>query len=435
MGLVAVKAPPTVRAPRAGSRPIAPAAPGDGGAALRAEVATLRAELDAYRTGIASICTVAREAAAGNLEPRVLGIAHDSPLGELATCVNHLLDLSDAFVREASASLQHASEGKFYRRVLVRGLLGSYRTAATLINAATAQMHGATQKLREARNARLRLADEFEAAISVVVHSVAAAATEARATAQGLSGTVDETSRQSTTVAAAAEEASRGMDTVAAAAEQITATSGEIERQAVESSDLSREAVAAAVRTSETVSSLLATSGQISRVVKLINDISSQTRLLALNANIEAARAGAAGRGFAVVAAEVKNLATKAGAATAEIERQVDAIQGATGEVVLAIDGIGSTITRMHDLSRSVTGAVMEQRSANGEINRSIHEAALGTRDVTRAISTVSNAVRDSGEAAGQMLGAADELSRMAESLRTEVDRFLVVIRAGSDRG
>lgn len=391
----------------------------------------MRAELEAYRTGVSAICGVASEAARGNLEPRILGIAHDGPLGELVRSVNHLLDLSDAFVREASASLQHASDGKFYRRVLVRGLLGSYRTAATLINTATAQMEVGQQQLREAGQLRLRLADEFEAAIKVVVESVAAAATQARATAQGLSGTVVETSRQSHTVAAASEQASRGMDTVAAAAEEITVTASEIERQSEETSSISEEAVRAATRTGETVASLRETSGQITRVVKLINDISSQTRLLALNANIEAARAGSVGRGFAVVAAEVKNLATKAGEATAEIEAQVHAIQGATTDVVIAIDGIGGTIRRVHDLSQSVSRAVVEQRGANDEINRAIHEAALGTRDVTQAITTVSGAIRDSGEAAEQMLGAADELSRMAESLRHEVDRFLLAIRSG----
>lgn len=400
--------------------------------ALRAEIAALKAELHAYRSGIDEICRVAREAATGNLEPRILGVSHEGPLGELVQGVNHLLDLSDAFVRESSASLKHASEGKFYRRVLVRGLLGTYRNGATLINTATEQMEHATRQLQDAEAARLRLADEFEAAIKLVVDNVAAAAAAARLTAHRLSGTADDTSKHSATVAAAAEEASRGMDSVAAAAEEITATVSEIERQATETSAISQQAVRAADDTSATVASLSDASLQISRVVKLINDISSQTRLLALNAAIEAARAGEVGRGFAVVAAEVKNLAAKAGAATSEIELQVSAIQGATDQVVTAIDGIGGTIRRVHALSRSVTDAVTEQRSANVEINRSIHEAAIGTREVTVAITTVSGAVRETGQSASQMLSAADALAEMADVLRREVDRFLVVIRTGA---
>jgi uncharacterized phage infection (PIP) family protein YhgE len=404
-------------------------------AAMRAERDALRAELEAVHLGIRSVCTVAREAAIGNLEPRILGLAHEGPVGELVQSVNHLLDLSDAFVRESRAALQHASEGKFYRRVLLRGLLGTYRDAATLINAASDQMHRGAQELEQAEGQRFQLADEFEAAIKVVVDSVAAAATEARATAQGLSGTADETARHSDTVSAAATVASHGMESVAAAAEEITATVSEIERQAVETRTIARTAVSAAVQTSETATELVAASQRITRVVKLINDISSQTKLLALNAAIEAARVGELGKGFAVVAAEVKNLATQTGDATQGIEAEIEAMQGATTSVADAIGQISTTVRHVDTLSSSVCSAVSEQRAATAEINQNIQQAARGTRDMTVGMTTVSGAVRETSDAAGQMLEAADELSRMAEKMRSEVDRFLVVIRRGAISG
>ena len=310
-------------------------------------IAALRAEVAEYRAGIATVCEVARQAAAGNLEPRILGIAHDGPMSELADSINHLLDLSDAFAREASASLQHASEHKYYRRVLTRGLLGTYRNAASLINAATDQMQQNTADLRRAEQARLHLADAFEAAVKVVVDDVARAATEARHTAIGLSGTAEHTSTHSALVASAAEQASIGVDAVATAAEEITATIGEIERQALETRHISNEAVNAAARTNTTVVGLTAASNRISHVVKLINDISSQTRLLALNATIEAARAGEVGKGFAVVANEVKELATKTTDATREIEEQAHAIQEASQNAVDAIGNIQGTIRRV----------------------------------------------------------------------------------------
>jgi methyl-accepting chemotaxis protein len=396
-----------------------------------AELLALRAEVEAYRTGISTITSVARAAAAGDLEARVLGVPADGPLAQLVDAINQLLDLSDAFVREASASLEHASEQKYYRRVLVRGLLGTYKDAASLINRATEQMQVGTNRIKQAEQDRLRLADEFEEAIKVVVESVSKAAYDSRETAKLLSGTANETSMHSTTVAAAAEEASRGMDSVAAAAEEITTTVGEIERRASETRDISAEAVSAVDRTNETVIGLSTASTQITRVVKLINDISSQTRLLALNATIEAARAGEVGKGFAVVASEVKNLATKTGEATREIEEQVLAIQGATKDAVSAIGSIGGTVRRVHDLSKTVSDAVIEQRGANDEINRNIHEAALGTRQVTEGITTVSSAVRETSDAAGHMQVAADQLSTMSDKLSEEVERFLRVIRAG----
>lgn len=429
--LIKSSQPPSVaRSPAIPGSP--PAGTSANDAPIGATIAALQTELAAYRAGIATIRDVARAAAAGNLEPRILGIDHDGPLGEVVQSINHLLDLSDAFVRESSASLQHASDGKFYRRVLVRGLLGTYRNAAALINTATDQMQRGTMELKAAEQARLMLADEFEAAIMRVVDNVARAASESRVTAQVLTGTAENTSAHSTSVAAAAEEASRGMDSVAAAAEEITTTITEIERRALESRTISQEAVLAAERTNETVTGLTLASNQITRVVKLINDISSQTRLLALNATIEAARAGEFGKGFAVVASEVKNLATKTSEATHEIEEQVNAIQHASKNAAVAINGIEGTVRRVHDLSKSVSDAVVEQRGANDEINRNIHEAALGTRQVTEGITTVSMAVRETSDAASQMLGASDQLSQMSDTLRAEVDRFLLVIRSGA---
>lgn len=95
--------------------------------------------------------------------------------------------------------------------------------------------------------------------------------------------------------------------------------------------------------------------------------------------------------------------------------------------MVAAIDDIGGTVRRVDDLSKTVTSAVSEQRNAYTAINRSIHDAAVGMHGVTQAITTVSGAVRETTDAACQMHDAAEKLSRMAESLRSEVDRFLTI--------
>lgn len=395
----------------------------------RAAAPVVDPELDEIREGIKAITAVCQQSAEGDLEVRVLGIRRDGPLGDLARSINHLLDLSDAFIRESQASLQHASERKFYRLVLERGLLGTYRDAARLINGATAQMSAQADQLEAARVERLRLADDFERVIKAVVDSVAAAATEARVTAEGLSDTARDTNTQSVTVAAASEEASRSLESVAEAAVLVERGVVDIEEQSTRAQTQASTAVLAAERANTTVFGLAEATAQISRVVKLITDIASQTRLLALNATIEAAHAGEVGRGFAVVAAEVKTLASKTGEATGVIGAQVQAIQEATSEAITAIDGITAAIREMHQVSGDVTESVRGQRVATSQINHNIREAGEGTRQVASGIQLVAGAVRETSDAAGQMKGAAAELSRMAELLRTEVDRFLASVR------
>lgn len=115
---------------------------------------------------------VCRAAARGDLEKRLLGIDVEGDQGELLHAINHLLDMTDAFVREATASLDYASKGKFFRRVLPQGMLGSFRRASGSINAATEMMQrlvqDQTKALKAAQNRNARLTGEFEATIQIM---------------------------------------------------------------------------------------------------------------------------------------------------------------------------------------------------------------------------------------------------------------------------
>ena len=196
------------------------------------------------------------------------------------------------------------------------------------------------------------------------------------------------------------------------------------------SSRIAGEAVKQAERTDARITELSQAAGRIGDVVKLITAIAEQTNLLALNATIEAARAGEAGRGFAVVASEVKALAAQTAKATDEITSQIAGMQVATQDSVGAIKEIGATIARISEIAQTVASTVEEQGAVTAEIARNVVEAAKGTAEVAEKITEVNRGANATGAASGQVHASARALSRESGHLKTAVDKFLDTVRA-----
>jgi len=267
---------------------------------------------------------------------------------------------------------------------------------------------------------------------------VSSAATELSSTSEHIATGSEEVAAQAGTVATAAEEMSATTSDIArnchdaASSATLASKAAQSGSTVVEETVLVMKRIADKVQeTALKVETLGKQSDQIGDIVGTIEDIADQTNLLALNAAIEAARAGEQGRGFAVVADEVRALAERTTKATKEIGDMIKNIQNETKRAVVAMEeGVNEVSSGTAEAEKSgqalheiltLANAVTEQAS---QIATAAEEQTATTQEITNNILQITDVVQQSATSAQQSANAAQQLARMADTLQSIVSRF-----------
>ncbi len=333
--------------------------------------------------------------------------------------------------------------------VVIRSIIAPINSSVNAMNQIASG--DLTVRLDESRNDELgaiakasnKMAIELSTVIKEVIsasHDVASAATEVSANAEEISAGMFEQSSSLNQVSAAVEEMSASINEVAgksshtvdlASQSGVQAKSG---GEVVEHTIKGIEEIGSLVNQSATtIGSLGSKSQEIGQIIETINDIAEQTNLLALNAAIEAARAGEHGRGFAVVADEVRKLAERTTDATSEVSQSISDIQKETVLAVTSINGCQEEMNTGVAFAREAGESLQKIVQANDSVDTEIAGIAAATEEQSQACNTISmniesisNLIERSTDGVREAATASSMLSNSAEELQSMVSRFKV---------
>ncbi|HCY86401.1 MAG TPA: hypothetical protein DHV36_14795 [Desulfobacteraceae bacterium] len=273
-----------------------------------------------------------------------------------------------------------------------------------------------------------------------IAHTLDASSTEASQKASNVSAAAEEMSANNTSIATAMDDAAESMNALAAAVDEMSATVGEIARNSSESKHIIERVVDSFTDILSAVEELGVRAEDVDEVTNEIRSISEQVSLLALNAKIEAARAGDAGKGFAVVAQEITELAQDTNRSTVDADEKLVGIKTTVQELIGQVSALAGDVRTSDDAISGIAAAVEEQNVTTSEIAKSINEVSGKISEVN---ASVTQGAQVASEIAKDIVGVeamsakvqeeshtlntgAEDLAKMAESFAKMMKAFKV---------
>jgi len=377
--------------------------------------------IDAVNNLVADAGMLAKAAVEGKLDTRANASKHQGDFRKIVEGVNKTLDLVIEPVNEAGEVLGVMATGDLTVR-----MLGSYK--------------GDLSKLKSDINSLADSLCGLITQVNEVVQTSASSATEISATAEGLAAATQEQSSQADEVASAVEQMSRTITENAMSANKtaemaqmngnIATEGGQVVSQTV---NKMRDIAGVVKNSAENIEKLGESSKQIGEIISVIDDIADQTNLLALNAAIEAARAGEQGRGFAVVADEVRKLAERTTEATKQIANMIKGIQSETEQAVIAMNKGNVEVRSGIELAdkagnslQSILTSTREVRDMINQIAAASEEQSATSEQISKNVMSISKVTSESARRVEDVAHTSDELAKMTDKLADLMSQFRV---------
>ena len=344
---------------------------------------------------ILDLATVMREIAAGQTDRKITAMSRQDELGQMAAAV-------DIFRLGLIEATELREKRKTEREETLAKVKAAIAQIAVNVEASTAQLM---------------------AEVATAMKQVTSSSSEMDGSARKV---MDDTQR----VAAAAEESQASLATVSSSAEELAASIRSISAEMSTSLSATDDAVNAGHDAQQKIDSLSHSVERIGEVAAVISDIAEQTNLLALNATIEAARAGEAGKGFAVVASEVKSLANQTAKSTDEISTQIAEIQASTNAAVISFENITNALSRVQETAGTIASAIDSQSAATEEIAQNTDETKTAGEEVARSVTSVSAEATRTSKLTNDLNQIIESVSKMVGDLSSSL---VEVVRSSTE--